>query len=1064
MRYLIFLIGILSIFQFIDAAILGVDYGNDFTKSVLVGPNAPFEIVLTPESKRKEPSIFHISEIIPFDDSNSNNNNKNQLERFFGYASNSICLRNPLNCLSNLKKLVGNVFDEDLISNYLNYQNPNLLSYSKFSPNPKRNNSILFNINNANNAKSNNKNANNNFEIEELIAMSIIDINSRAAPLTPSKIDSISLSIPNYFNQQQRLSLKNSINLSNLNLVSLVNDGLAVMLNYIKNNLNNLNLIKDNKKVANYYIIYDMGSSLTQATLTKIYLNGEKNDKLSLEILDYDYNNQINGNYVTLNIFNLLKQKFIDNNQFTLDEIHDLNLNSKFLTKLWSYSNNIKLILSTNNDTFISIESLYNNIDFRSNLTRLELENSIDGDSRLSITNPISNLLLRNNLSIDDIESIVLNGGSTRVPMVKNYLNDFIQNNFKNSINNDKNNNIISKKNNADESVAFGTVLHGILTSKIYKTFDIDILDRSIYDYSIEISKIENKRYENENGNEKSSKQIIFAKGFVLNSSNIIELPLTDLFNNTEDFEISLLEDNKPFQIKSFTNISSLLNNYKSSHISKNDERFNQCILKNGLSYFGHFKLDYNRIFDLIKIEAKCDYINEKDNSKSSNFFQKILHKKTNEEDESDSDESEELIEIINNGNLTDFNSTLKSINKLESKLLEKNKKFNIPISSKAQYIGIRPLNYLEKENSKKRLQTILKNDKLRELKLSNLNILESDLYSLRSTLEDIQEEISKTNEDGIVDGSEFSKEILMKFKNNKQLFKNFNKLISHYLNWIEEESFQQSSIIKLNLREIEKKIEDVKIFKRYISKPLNISEYQQIYKDGLNINNKLQEFLLDVSDDINELRNLYLKSNFTQEMFEKDNGRVSSKSLNKIEELNIDKQVQVLINRLHDLSAVIEKESVRSDDKEDESEEKEEKSKEDDYNDDNDDNDDDDDDEDNENYDHSESKEIISNYKLVERIQSKIKEIEALKEKLEKEHGYRIKGIKRILDRRIKNKKKKEESTLSVENTEDLESTISVEDIETTNDSGKSNKQENGDFKSNEKVKEDLSNEHDEL
>lgn len=42
------------------AAVLGVDYGQQNIKAIVVSPQAPLELVLTPEAKRKEISGLSI--------------------------------------------------------------------------------------------------------------------------------------------------------------------------------------------------------------------------------------------------------------------------------------------------------------------------------------------------------------------------------------------------------------------------------------------------------------------------------------------------------------------------------------------------------------------------------------------------------------------------------------------------------------------------------------------------------------------------------------------------------------------------------------------------------------------------------------------------------------------------------------------------------------------------------------------------------------------------------------------------------------------------------------------
>ena len=84
---------------------------------------------------------------------------------------------------------------------------------------------------------------------------------------------------------------------------------------------------------------------------------------------------------------------------------------------------NIKRILSTSEETTISITNFYNGNDILENITRKEFE-KICSDLFERLKKPIDEALTDAQLSKDEIEEIILVGGSSRIPKVKKFLKE----------------------------------------------------------------------------------------------------------------------------------------------------------------------------------------------------------------------------------------------------------------------------------------------------------------------------------------------------------------------------------------------------------------------------------------------------------------------------------------------------------------------------------------------------------------------------------------------------------------------------------------------------------------
>ena len=89
--------------------------------------------------------------------------------------------------------------------------------------------------------------------------------------------------------------------------------------------------------------------------------------------------------------------------------------------KIYKEAERVKNILSANTDTMAQIENLMDDIDFKIKVTREEFEN-LCTDLFERIDKTINDAVKASELSHDEIESVILVGGSTRIPRVQTEL------------------------------------------------------------------------------------------------------------------------------------------------------------------------------------------------------------------------------------------------------------------------------------------------------------------------------------------------------------------------------------------------------------------------------------------------------------------------------------------------------------------------------------------------------------------------------------------------------------------------------------------------------------------
>jgi L1 cell adhesion molecule like protein len=134
-----------------------------------------------------------------------------------------------------------------------------------------------------------------------------------------------------------------------------------------------------------------------------------------------------------------------------------------------------KRSLSSTSTASIELDSLYDGIDFSSNLTRARLDELCSDFYKQTLTS-VEKVLLDSGFGKGDIHDIVLVGGSSRIPKIQEMLSDFF------------NGKELCKSVNPDECVAYGAAVQAALLSGIKDDEIKDILLLDVCPLSVGIS------------------------------------------------------------------------------------------------------------------------------------------------------------------------------------------------------------------------------------------------------------------------------------------------------------------------------------------------------------------------------------------------------------------------------------------------------------------------------------------------------------------------------------------------------------------------------------------------
>ena len=417
-----------------SAAVLGVDFGTEFVKNSLVAPNAAFEIVLTPDSQRKDASGLVLK--------------PPTLERFYGSSGLIYSARFPENSLYRVKPLLGLSFDD-----------PAVAEFARDSPGLQlirtSRNTVAFNVSDV------------EIPVEEIVAMQLNEYIARGSEMLQHKTHSkaalvrdVALSVPASFSSVQREALVSSLDLAGANLIGLVNDGVSVAMNYA-----NSPAARDLGEQPRYIIVYDSGSSQTSSTVISLTSN---DTATYLSVEGFGSTADLGGAKLTSVLRDLLLKKG------SLDRD---SISARSMNRLWREAERAKHVLSANSEVNVHMESVTADEDLNVKVTRSEFEDAA-ASAIDAVTEPLLkslNLFNGKKFSVKDIDAVVLAGGATRTPFVLSKLTELVGEQK------------ISKNVNADEANVQGTTLRGVGISGIFKSKKIfNVEDKSLHVYEVE--------------------------------------------------------------------------------------------------------------------------------------------------------------------------------------------------------------------------------------------------------------------------------------------------------------------------------------------------------------------------------------------------------------------------------------------------------------------------------------------------------------------------------------------------------------------------------------------------
>ena len=391
------------------AKVIGIDLGTtNSCVSVVEGGNP--EIIVNAEGKRTTPSI------VSFKDG----------DRSVGDPAKRQAVTNPKNTIYSVKRFIGSKFSE--ISKEAKKMPYSVVKGTKGI--------VTIDVNDK------------KYVPQEISAVVLQNLKKTAEDYLGEKVTQAVITVPAYFNDEQRKATKEAGEIAGLEVLRIINEPTAAALAY--------GMDKQNKDMT--VAVYDLGGGTFDVSILEL------GDGV-FEVKSTNGDTHLGGDNFDEKIIEWLLDEFNSENGM------DLSKDPSALQRLREAAEKAKVELSNSNTTEINLP--YITADNTGpkhlvrNLSRAKFESMVSDLVKKSLT-PCRKALKDAKLKASDIDEILLVGGSTRIPAVQEAVEKLF-------------NKKPSKGVNPDEVVAMGAAIQGgVLAGDVNDVLLLDVTPLSL--------------------------------------------------------------------------------------------------------------------------------------------------------------------------------------------------------------------------------------------------------------------------------------------------------------------------------------------------------------------------------------------------------------------------------------------------------------------------------------------------------------------------------------------------------------------------------------------------------
>jgi len=396
--------------------IIGIDLGTTNSCVAIMDGNKP-RVIENSEGDRTTPSIIAYTQ---------------DGEILIGQPAKRQAITNPQNTLFAIKRLIGRKFEDEEVQRDIE-----IMPYKIIKSN---NGDAWLNIKNKKMAPP------------QISAEVLKKMKKTAEDYLGEKITEAVITVPAYFNDAQRQATKDAGRIAGLEVKRIINEPTAAALAY------GLDKNKGNKTIA----VYDLGGGTFDISIIEI---DEVDKEKTFEVLATNGDTHLGGEDFDSRLINYLVS------EFKKSQTIDLRKDPLAMQRLKEAAEKAKIELSSTQQTEVNLPYITADAHGPKHLnikvTRAKLESLVE-DLVMRSIDPLKVALKDANLSVSEINDVILVGGQTRMPMVQDKVAQFFGKEPRKDV-------------NPDEAVAVGAAVQGgVLSGDVKDVLLLDVTPLSL--------------------------------------------------------------------------------------------------------------------------------------------------------------------------------------------------------------------------------------------------------------------------------------------------------------------------------------------------------------------------------------------------------------------------------------------------------------------------------------------------------------------------------------------------------------------------------------------------------
>ena len=402
---------------------VGIDLGTS-NSVVAIFRNGRAEIIPNDSGNNTTPSIvaFDSDEILKGDSA------KNQASQ------------NPTNTIFDVKRLIGRKFSDKSVQSIIKHFPFKVVDGGDDKP--------VVEVQYQGKTKR--------FTPEEISSMVLLKMKEISEQFLGEPVTHAVVTVPAYFNDSQRQATKDAATIAGLNVLRIINEPTAAALAY--------GLGKKNEK---NILIYDLGGGTLDVSILEVFAN-------MFEVKATAGDTVLGGEDFDNKLVTHCLSEFCKKHRLDQQTTKSLLENPRAKRRLRTECEKAKRYLSSTTIGTVVLESFFNDKDLNIQITRAKFE-ELCREEFDRCMKPLDEALESAKLTKEQIDDIVLVGGSTRIPKVQQMLENYFGKKPKCDI-------------NPDEAVAYGAAVQAFVLSggKDDTTSDLILIDATPLSLGIE--------------------------------------------------------------------------------------------------------------------------------------------------------------------------------------------------------------------------------------------------------------------------------------------------------------------------------------------------------------------------------------------------------------------------------------------------------------------------------------------------------------------------------------------------------------------------------------------------